>query len=155
MYQYRAREYNPALGRFLQRDPIGFADDYNLYRYVKNNPTTYTDPSGNGLKEILQGCFLGICIGVGNGPVDDFGVKNPPGSGDPNGVELSEPAPVQGQGGEVTTNNDTNSDTNSDNSDNNSDGNQPPGAATTPTPEPMPDPAPEPTPTPPASSPCT
>jgi RHS repeat-associated protein len=44
---YRARYYDPAVGRFLSEDPIGFdAEDVNLYRYVRNNPLTNTDPSG-------------------------------------------------------------------------------------------------------------
>ncbi|WP_043289336.1 RHS repeat-associated core domain-containing protein, partial [Paraburkholderia oxyphila] len=34
------------LGRFLQTDPVGYADDLNLYAYVKNNPINLTDPSG-------------------------------------------------------------------------------------------------------------
>ncbi|MBL8013328.1 MAG: hypothetical protein JNN05_05720 [Candidatus Omnitrophica bacterium] len=46
-YYYRARYYNPTLGRFLQRDPIGYADGMNLYKYVQNNTTNYIDPSGN------------------------------------------------------------------------------------------------------------
>ena len=41
------RYYNPQTGRFLSEDPIGFAGvDFNLYRYVGNNPLNYTDPSG-------------------------------------------------------------------------------------------------------------
>ena len=44
---YRARHYDPALGQFLQRDPIGFAAGYlNLYIYVWNDPYNWTDPSG-------------------------------------------------------------------------------------------------------------
>src|SRR5206468_6687385 len=44
----RAREYDPATGRPLQRDPLGFAaGDSNLYRYVNNEPTNATDPSGD------------------------------------------------------------------------------------------------------------
>ncbi len=40
--------YDPGIGRFLEEDPEGFdAGDVNLYRYVKNSPTNYTDPSGD------------------------------------------------------------------------------------------------------------
>jgi len=41
------RWYDAATGRWLSRDPIGFAaGDANLYRYVANNATNYIDPSG-------------------------------------------------------------------------------------------------------------
>ncbi len=44
---YRGRYYDPASGRFLTRDPIGYdAGDTNLYRYVNNSPTIYTDYDG-------------------------------------------------------------------------------------------------------------
>src|SRR5438034_11255036 len=34
-------------GRWLTSDPVGFkGGDWNLYRYVGNNPTTAFDPSG-------------------------------------------------------------------------------------------------------------
>ncbi len=43
----RNRWYDPHSGRWLSEDPIGFAGgDSNLYRYVGNSPTNYTDPSG-------------------------------------------------------------------------------------------------------------
>jgi RHS repeat-associated protein len=46
-WDYRARLYDAALGRFLSEDPSGFsAGDMNLYRYVGNNPAALTDPSG-------------------------------------------------------------------------------------------------------------
>jgi hypothetical protein len=39
--------YNPALGTFLQRDPIEYdSDDSNLYRYCGNDPLDKTDPTG-------------------------------------------------------------------------------------------------------------
>jgi RHS repeat-associated protein len=46
LYYYRARYYSPALGRFLQADPIGVADNINMYAYVGNDPMTGADPLG-------------------------------------------------------------------------------------------------------------
>ncbi len=46
LYYYKARMYSPALGRFLQTDPVGYKDDLNLYAYVGNNPINFSDPTG-------------------------------------------------------------------------------------------------------------
>ena len=46
LYFYRARYYNPELGRFLSRDPIGYKGGLGLYAYVGSNPMTGTDPMG-------------------------------------------------------------------------------------------------------------
>jgi len=46
LYHYKARIYDPALGRFLQTDPIRNKDDFNLYTYVGNDPLDKTDPTG-------------------------------------------------------------------------------------------------------------
>jgi RHS repeat-associated protein len=41
------RWYDSRTGRWMSKDPIGFAGgDANLFRYVGNNPLGYTDPSG-------------------------------------------------------------------------------------------------------------
>lgn len=50
---YKARMYSADLGRFIQIDPIGMADDMNLYAYVGNNAVNRVDPSG------LAGVALG------------------------------------------------------------------------------------------------
>ena len=47
LYDYRNRIYSPAIGRFLQVDPLGFgAGDNNLFRYVGHNPVNRTDSDG-------------------------------------------------------------------------------------------------------------
>ena len=46
LYHYRARTYDSNLGRFLSEDPAGFVGGTNLYSYVSNNPTQFTDPLG-------------------------------------------------------------------------------------------------------------
>jgi RHS repeat-associated protein len=47
LYYYRARYYDPRLGRFVSDDPLGFmGGTFNLARYVGNNPVNFTDPTG-------------------------------------------------------------------------------------------------------------
>lgn len=46
LYYYRARYYDPKIGRFISEDPIKFEAGPNFYTYVDNNPTNYTDPTG-------------------------------------------------------------------------------------------------------------
>jgi len=67
-YFYRARYYNPMAGRFISEDPIRLkGGDYNLYRYVKNNPVNCADPEGlttcsigkRDLNECLNACAMG------------------------------------------------------------------------------------------------
>ena len=65
-YEYRARAYNPTLGRFMSEDPKGFVRsislgaspsdwsfsvhpdeaELNLFRYCKNDPIHFVDPMG-------------------------------------------------------------------------------------------------------------
>ena len=79
LYYYRARWYDPALGRFIQPDTIvpnpGNPQDLNRYAYVRNNPLKYIDPSGH--------LFIG---NWGLPPLDDDGTggtNNPHGPGMP------------------------------------------------------------------------
>jgi RHS repeat-associated protein len=44
LYYYRARYYNPYIGRFLQTDPAG--EGINGYAYCDNDPIGFVDPDG-------------------------------------------------------------------------------------------------------------
>jgi RHS repeat-associated protein len=46
LHYNRARYYDPASGRFINEDPARLWGGLNLYRYVDDNPQTFTDPSG-------------------------------------------------------------------------------------------------------------
>jgi RHS repeat-associated protein len=46
LYNYRARFYRPATGRFISEDPIGFAAGPNLYAYALDNPIIFIDSLG-------------------------------------------------------------------------------------------------------------
>lgn len=91
------RMYDPALGRFVQRDPIVAnainGADYNKYTYVRNQPFRYTDPSGYAPEpdgdcgKSPDGCGPdgdddgGTTGGEGSGPIgdDDDGTTGGPG----------------------------------------------------------------------------
>ena len=47
LYYVRNRTYNPVLGRWIQRDPIGFQGGINLYEYVGSGPVGGVDPWGH------------------------------------------------------------------------------------------------------------
>ena len=51
LYYYRARYYDPSVGRFLSQDPVEFQGGVNFYAYVRNQPTKLTDPTG-----LVAGC---------------------------------------------------------------------------------------------------
>jgi hypothetical protein len=53
LFYMRARYYDPEVGRFITKDPIGFAGGLNLYGYVANNPVNSIDPSGLFIGGIL------------------------------------------------------------------------------------------------------
>jgi len=87
LYYYRARYYNPRMGRFLTKDPIGFkGGDVHLYCYVKNNPVGRRDPLGLWYIDVnvSLGYWGGATGGImfspeGISPYIGGGIVSPPG----------------------------------------------------------------------------
>jgi RHS repeat-associated protein len=58
LVRFGARDYDPQLGRWTNKDPIGFAGGQgSLYAYAAGDPVSHTDPSG--------------LIGIGDGAASD------------------------------------------------------------------------------------
>lgn len=82
-----ARIYDARLGRFLQPDPLGFADGPNQYAYARNAPGTLIDRYGFSSSEIDWGTVaaqgvttaaVGIGIAAGAGALVGAGVVSAP-----------------------------------------------------------------------------
>ena len=103
LYHYRARSYSPSLGRFLQRDPLGYGPDVNLYRYVGNNPINWVDPWGWYSPITQQGPIIighpGGLIGptIFNHPVSDPSPTFAPHPGELQGPTINV-TPIAGPG---------------------------------------------------------
>jgi len=46
LYHFLCRTYSPALGRWLQRDPLQYVDGVNLFEYVNDSPLRWIDRYG-------------------------------------------------------------------------------------------------------------
>jgi RHS repeat-associated protein len=79
---YRARFYDPQLGRFISEDPIGFAGGINQFGYVASNPLGFVDPQGLDIVVIENGPTRGnpfghTAIAISGYGVFTFGNGNP------------------------------------------------------------------------------
>ena len=62
LHQNFHRDYNPALGRYVEADPIGMWGGLNVYGYVYQDPISYFDSEG---EFGLLGGAIGAAIEVG------------------------------------------------------------------------------------------
>ena len=58
LYLCQARWYDPVTGRWVTRDPIGYAGGANLYGYCGGGPIGWADPSGLILPAVIAGAAL-------------------------------------------------------------------------------------------------
>ena len=97
---YKARYYDPAIGRFITADTVipdpSYSQSYNRYMYVIGNPVNYNDPSGhfsikksikrfvnNNLSQIVGTVVgftffgpIGAAIGLGVGSIFKKSINN-------------------------------------------------------------------------------
>ena len=71
-YHFWARTYSPRLGRWMQRDPLGYMDGANLYVFGFASPVSYIDVYGlsawiavKDTASLVQGFIGGLMIGAG------------------------------------------------------------------------------------------
>ncbi len=56
-YFFRARSMHPMVGRFMQKDPLGYVDGMNDYAYCLNNSIYFIDPFGTDLVSKVEGIY--------------------------------------------------------------------------------------------------
>ena len=62
LLRFGARDYDPAIGRFTAKDPIGFAGgDPNLYAYAGNDPINGAEPRGLFVDTLMDAVAIGGC----------------------------------------------------------------------------------------------
>jgi|GEM_PF-970306 len=74
LYTVRHRDYSPDLGRWAQRDPLGYVDGMSMYQYVVSRATRFIDPSGldfegDPLEDVIEGDITSS-VGIGSGTTD-------------------------------------------------------------------------------------
>ena len=70
------RDYDPAIGRYVESDPIGLVAGLNTYAYVGGNPLFAVDPRGENAGAAIGGAIGSIFPGPGTaiGAALGFGV---------------------------------------------------------------------------------
>jgi RHS repeat-associated protein len=62
LHQNEFRDFDPAIGRYMESDPVGLSASINTYAYVDDDPLGFYDPDGRGkeggqtLEEMIPPC---------------------------------------------------------------------------------------------------
>jgi RHS repeat-associated protein len=73
LYHFPFRTYSPRLGRWLQRDPLGYVDGVNLVEYVRSMVNRFVDPLGLTDEPPTEGQGHGGATGVSIGILKGLG----------------------------------------------------------------------------------
>ncbi|MRR31689.1 hypothetical protein EG834_15470, partial [bacterium] len=75
LYDYKARHYDPLLGRFTSPDTLipepGSPLAWDRYAYVKNNPVRFNDPTGH----CIDGATTALCIAMAAGAIAGYALQ--------------------------------------------------------------------------------
>jgi len=67
LFGVRHRFFNPSLGVWINRDPIGYVNGPNLYQYAESQPFGSIDPLGLGWLSVIGHFAAGIVVGAAIG----------------------------------------------------------------------------------------
>jgi RHS repeat-associated protein len=85
LIRFGARDYDPSIGRWTSKEPLGFGGALNWYVYVGNDPVNSYDVNGESVEYLIDVLQKQLCehssisISIGAGPIS-AGLEWNPGS---------------------------------------------------------------------------